>query len=135
MAGLIVAVPAVAVNLSLIVGHTYFGLGYALGPPRFTASGTYTVALQVLPAQVWGWLILAGAGLSLVAPWCSRLGSTVLHLLAAAPLLAFAAALAASDVLGYSEGWGAPPLFLIPAVAHLLIVSARHRAEVSHVRS
>ena len=132
MAGLIVAVPAAYVNIGLIVTHGYFGAGYAWGPPRLTASGSYTVALQWLPAQAWGWLILAGAVLSIAAPWGSHLLSAAAHVLAAAPLLALAVAIVAADVAGYSEGWGGPLLFSAPAVAHLLIVSARFRRKAGH---
>lgn len=130
MAGLTVTVRAATLNVALIVVHTYFGAGYVLGPPRLTASGSYTVALTWLPAQAWGWLILAGAALSLLAPWCPARGSAVAHALAAAPMLGFAAAIAAADVAGYSEGWGGPALFAAPALVHLLIVSARYRREL-----
>jgi hypothetical protein len=116
---------AVVLNNLLIAMHTYLGLGYLLGSQKAT-SPTYRVAFSWLPAAWWGWLILAGAALSVAAPWVRREASAALHILATLPLLAFAAALIAVEVAGDNAGWGGPALFLLPSLMHTALIHARY---------
>lgn len=124
-----VQLSAATVNFALMVAHVYWGAGYTWGPPRFTASGSYQVALAWLPATSWGLLFLAGAACTVAAPWLLRAGSAVLHVLAAAPLVAFALALLAAQVAGYSEGWGGLLTYLVAALFHGVLVRARYSPE------
>ncbi len=124
-----VRVPAWTANVVLVFCHVYWGAGYAFGPRRFTASRSYAVALDWAPATLWGWWFLAGAALTLIAPWLIRWGSALAHLIASLPLLAFATALGAAQVAGLSEGWGGLIAWLLIAVGHGMLIAARLHPE------
>lgn len=124
-----VSLPATAINAALMFAHVYWGAGYLFGPPRFTSSGSLAVAVAWAPGPAWGAWFLAGALLTLAAPWLQRAGSAVLHVLAALPLAAFVVALAAAQITQQSEGWGGLLAFLAAAVFHLVLVRARFSAE------
>lgn len=128
-----VIMPAWAVSTTLIMGHVYWGVGYLIGPPRLTSSATLKFALQAAPPKVWGAMFLSGAFLTAAAPWLHRAGSAFVHLLAAAPLLAFTLALLAAEALGVAQAHGSPSLFAAPVTLHALLVSARYHPEVGRV--
>jgi len=115
------------VSYALFVGHVYWGAGYLLGPPRIYSSGSYRVVMSWLTAHTWGWLFVACAIGCLLTPTVPRALSAAVHGFAAAVLLTFAAGLGAAQVVGTSQGWGGPVLFLGPAVFHVLIVRARYQ--------
>lgn len=120
-----VVVPAPAVSALLVLTHIYWGAGYAFGPPRLTASGSYRVALEWATATSWGWAFLVGGALTWVAALLPPWGSAAAHLLAAVPVVVFAVALIAAQALGYSEGWGGIITYLLIAILHGLLVAAR----------
>lgn len=124
-----IVLSAAAVNAALVVGHLYFGLAYLLGSDR-ASSTSLTVAFAWLPSTTWGASILAGAALTVAAPWMPGWRScALLHLLAAAPLTGFAVALVVAEALGVNAGWGGPALFGMPAVGHVLLARERRRVE------
>ncbi len=114
----------VGVQMSLVIGHVYVGIGYLLSP-RLSSSGSYAVALQVAPAHLWGWSIVAGAPIALLAPLVPFPAAVALRLLAATPPLLLAVALLAAQLTGDSEGWGRPLAYVMPAVLHALMLRAR----------
>ncbi len=123
-----VVLPAVVINNVLIVMHTYLGLGHLLGSEKATST-TYAVAFSWLPVNHWGWLVVAGAPLSLLAPWVTKQVSAALHVAAGLPLVAFAVGLVVAEVAGQNSGWGGPLLYLLPALMHAALIHARYSPE------
>lgn len=126
-----VSVSLRAVQMALVIGHIYVGVGYLLSP-RLASSGSYAVALEFASAQAWGWAIVAGAPITLLAPLVPLPAAVALRVIAAAPPTLFAVALLAAQVVGTAEGWGRPLAYVVPAVLHLLVLRARLRWEHAH---
>jgi hypothetical protein len=120
-----------SLQMALVVGHVYVGIGYLLSP-RLSSEGSYAVALALAPANVWGWAIVAGAPIALLAPLVPFPAAAALRVLAAAPPALFALALLAAQVTGTAEGWGRPLAYVVPAILHGLLLRARHRWEHAH---
>ena len=120
-------VPGPAIGVLLFSTHIYLGLGYLMGPARFTSSGSYTYALVLAPQAVWGGAVFAGAGLCLIAPHVSWRASVLLHALAAAPLMVLSGAFLAAQIARVSEGWGGAGLLVYPVLAHAALSLMRYR--------
>ena len=116
-----------ALGVLLFMTHLYLGLGYLAGPPRFTASGSYTYALLLAPQAVWGGAILTGAGLCLIAPHVSWWASVLLHAAAAGPLTGLAGAFLAAQIAGVSEEWGGIGLLIYPVLVHAALAVMHYR--------
>lgn len=124
-----VRLSAPAISAALMFAHAFWGAGYAFGPARLASSGSLRVAIEWLPGPVWGWLFLAGFGLTAVASSLNRVGSAAAHVLAAVPLVAFVLALAIAQAVGYAEGWGGVLAFVVAVVFHAVLIRARFAAE------
>lgn len=121
---IVVSAPAVALALAML--HLYSGLAFLAGPPRSYSSGSYSLVMSWLSADMWGALFLVSAALTLLAPHLNRAGSAIAHALPVAVLLTFGVGLLLTEILQRNEGWGGPVLYAAPALFHPLLVRARY---------
>lgn len=122
---MILTVRAPLVATLLILGHVYFGAGWALGPDRLMSSGSFSIARDIAAPGAWGCALLAGAVLCIASGWLPTWAAVTARIVAAVPLAGLAVSIAAADLLGLSQGWGGPLLFGTPVLLHAWIIRGR----------
>jgi hypothetical protein len=111
-------VPGGVVVTLLVAKHTYLGYGYLQRRTPVMPGGLFQLVAHLAPLQVWGLLILAGAPLTLSAPWLRPRWAATVNIAAAAPMTVFAVLLLFTELAGLTPSFGTAVLFVLPVVLH-----------------